>query len=33
MLVNADDPEVMGSDQLGPSEVEYARSARAGFPW
>ena len=33
MLVNAHDPEVMESDQARSSEVEYARSARAGFRW
>ena len=33
MLVKTDEPEAMGSDQAGPSEVKYARSARAGFPW
>ena len=33
MLVNADDPEVMGAIKPGLSDVKYARSARAGFQW
>ena len=32
MLVNTDDPEVMGSDQARSKRIEYARQEKAGFP-